>query len=88
AIFYSPNGTIGACGNAIQNTDFSVALNTADFADGANCGKETFVTFEGASITAIVEDVCTECAPGGIKLTSFVEELTGTTGTIEVTWHL
>ncbi|KAJ6464756.1 hypothetical protein C8R47DRAFT_1026051 [Mycena vitilis] len=86
AIFYSPNGTVGACGNAIQNTDFAVALNTADFANGASCGEKLTVSFQGASITTVVQDVCPECAtPGGIKLTSFVESLTGTTGPIEVT---
>ncbi|KAJ7082574.1 hypothetical protein C8R44DRAFT_894745 [Mycena epipterygia] len=88
AIFYSPNGAVGACGVAIQNSDFAIALNTVDFGAGANCGKETFVTFEGATITAIVVDICTECAPGGVKLTTGVEALTGTTGTIDVTWHI
>ncbi|KAJ7114511.1 hypothetical protein C8R44DRAFT_629958 [Mycena epipterygia] len=84
AIFYSPNGTVGACGVAIQNSDFAIALNTVDFGAGANCGKETF----GATITAIVVDICTECAPGGVKLTTGVEALTGTTGTIDVAWHI
>ncbi|KAJ7051736.1 hypothetical protein C8F01DRAFT_1066624 [Mycena amicta] len=89
AFFYSPNGAVGACGEAVQNSDFSVALNSADFANGANCGKETFVTFLGASITAIVVDVCTECAPGGIKLPSGIKEVAGIQqDNIEVTWHV
>ncbi|KAJ7033228.1 hypothetical protein C8F04DRAFT_1002987 [Mycena alexandri] len=88
AIFDSPNGAIGACGFAIQNADFAIALSPADFANGANCGKPAFVSNGGASITVTVADICKECTNGGVKLTSGVEVLTGQTGPIPVTWHI
>ncbi|KAJ7159744.1 hypothetical protein C8R46DRAFT_906604, partial [Mycena filopes] len=88
AIFASPNGAVGACGVAVQNADFAIALSPADFANGATCGKEAFVSNGGASITVLVTDVCTECTNGGVKLTSGVEVLTGQVGPIPVTWHL
>ncbi|KAJ7159749.1 hypothetical protein C8R46DRAFT_852310, partial [Mycena filopes] len=71
AIFTSPNGAVGACGVAVQNADFATALSPADFANGANCGKEAFVSsIRGASISVLVTDLCTECTSGGVKLTS------------------
>ncbi|KAJ7766199.1 hypothetical protein B0H16DRAFT_387929 [Mycena metata] len=88
AIFDSPNGAIGACGFAIQNADFAIALSPEDFADGANCGKPAFVSNGGAEITVTVADICNECTNGGVKLTSGVEVLTGQTGPIPVTWHI
>ncbi|KAJ6455915.1 hypothetical protein C8R47DRAFT_1228080 [Mycena vitilis] len=87
ALFYSPNGTVGACGNAIQNKDFAVALDSAAFKNGASCGEKIVVTavIGGASIEAVVQDVCPECKPGDIKLTSFIQELAGAKGPIQVT---
>ncbi|KAF8180948.1 hypothetical protein K438DRAFT_1976400 [Mycena galopus ATCC 62051] len=34
-----PGGNLGACGNPIQDSDFAVALNSADSAGGAHCGQ-------------------------------------------------
>ncbi len=39
ATYYNPNGGIGACGTPLQNSDYIVALSTAQYARGANCGK-------------------------------------------------
>ncbi|KAJ7642344.1 RlpA-like double-psi beta-barrel-protein domain-containing protein-containing protein, partial [Mycena polygramma] len=89
AIFYSPNGTVGACGNAIQNTDFAVALNTADFVNGASCGEKLTVSFNGKNVTASVQDSCTNCAAGDFKLSApAFEALTGSQSTksVKVVW--
>ncbi|KAJ7614959.1 Non-catalytic module family EXPN protein [Roridomyces roridus] len=88
ATFYDPAGALGACGNPIQNTDFAVALNTADFAGGALCGQNINVNFNGASITVNVQDLCPGCAPGGIDLTesAFAALADTSLGRIDVTW--
>ncbi len=39
ATLYNPGGNLGACGNPIQDSDFAVALNSADYANGAHCGQ-------------------------------------------------
>ncbi|KAF7343615.1 hypothetical protein MSAN_01982100 [Mycena sanguinolenta] len=39
ARFYFPDGGIGACGNALQNSDFIVALGPDTWDDGAHCGQ-------------------------------------------------
>ncbi|KAJ7760143.1 hypothetical protein DFH07DRAFT_740916 [Mycena maculata] len=89
ATFYSPNGAVGACGVAIQNSNFSVALNTADFKNGASCGEDIVVSANGKSITASVQDVCADCASGSIGLTSSAfEALTGSNSAkpVEIVW--
>ncbi|KAJ7813733.1 hypothetical protein B0H14DRAFT_2376547, partial [Mycena olivaceomarginata] len=39
ATFFIPGGAFGACGAPIQNSDFAVALPSANFAGGAHCGQ-------------------------------------------------
>ena len=46
ASFYEPNGLIGACGHAIQPSDFSVAVPIDQFANGAVCGRNIEITCE------------------------------------------
>ncbi|KAJ7916911.1 RlpA-like double-psi beta-barrel-protein domain-containing protein-containing protein [Mycena leptocephala] len=78
ATFYNPGGNLGACGNPIQDSDFAVALNSADYA-GVN----------GASITVNVQDLCPGCQAGGIDLTAgaFAALADPSVGVIEVTWN-
>ncbi|KAJ6489782.1 RlpA-like double-psi beta-barrel-protein domain-containing protein-containing protein [Mycena sanguinolenta] len=37
AIWYAPNGNVGACGAPIQNSDFAVALSSLHFENGEHC---------------------------------------------------
>ncbi|KAJ6533627.1 hypothetical protein B0H19DRAFT_964959, partial [Mycena capillaripes] len=64
-----PYSSLGAWGNPIQDSDFAVALNSADYAGGAQCGQNINVQFNGASITVNVQDLCPGCQAGGIDLT-------------------
>ncbi|KAJ7099818.1 RlpA-like double-psi beta-barrel-protein domain-containing protein-containing protein [Mycena epipterygia] len=88
ATFYLPNGGIGACGNPIQNSDFSVALSSANYDNGAHCGQDLTVTFQGKSITVKVADLCPGCASNGIDLTegAFASLADTGRGVIDVTW--
>ncbi|KAJ7887914.1 RlpA-like double-psi beta-barrel-protein domain-containing protein-containing protein [Mycena leptocephala] len=89
ATFYNPGGNLGACGNPIQDSDFAVALNSADYANGAHCGQNINVQFNGASITVNVQDLCPGCQAGGIDLTAgaFAALADPSVGVIEVTWN-
>ncbi|KAJ7176070.1 RlpA-like double-psi beta-barrel-protein domain-containing protein-containing protein, partial [Mycena crocata] len=89
ATFYDPNGGLGACGNPIQNSDFAVALNSADYANGAHCGQNINVDFNGASITVLVADLCPGCQAGGIDLTqgAFSALADPSVGVIQVNWN-
>ncbi|KAJ7128419.1 RlpA-like double-psi beta-barrel-protein domain-containing protein-containing protein [Mycena epipterygia] len=80
ATFYLPGGGTGACGNSIQNSDFSVALSSANYDNGAH--------FQGKSITVKVEDLCPGCASNGIDLTegAFESLANKDLGVIDVTW--
>ncbi|KAF7343589.1 hypothetical protein MSAN_01979400 [Mycena sanguinolenta] len=65
ASYYFPDGGIGACGNALQNSDFIVALGTDTWAGGAHCGQTIDVQYQGTSIQVTVQDLCEGCAARG-----------------------
>ncbi|KAF8197297.1 RlpA-like double-psi beta-barrel-protein domain-containing protein-containing protein, partial [Mycena galopus ATCC 62051] len=67
--FYLPDGGLGACGNPIQNSDFAVALSSANFAGGAHCGQNLNVNLNDTTITVTVADLCVGCEADGIDLT-------------------
>ncbi|EDR03593.1 expansin family protein [Laccaria bicolor S238N-H82] len=68
AISYTPSGIIGTCGVAIQNSDFSVALDNTQFVHGRFCGRKVKVFYGGKSAIVTVADKCPTCV-GGIGLT-------------------
>ncbi|KAF7343540.1 hypothetical protein MSAN_01974500 [Mycena sanguinolenta] len=65
ASYYFPDGGIGACGNALQNSDFIVALGTDTWDGGAHCGQTVDVQYQGTSIQVTVQDLCEGCASRG-----------------------
>ncbi|KAJ7864242.1 hypothetical protein B0H14DRAFT_2440751 [Mycena olivaceomarginata] len=70
ATYYYPNGGLGSCGWAIQNSDFAVALNPTDAAGGAHCGQTATVTYGSTTIHVVVADLCPGCQGAhGIDLT-------------------
>ncbi|KAK0207346.1 riboflavine-aldehyde-forming enzyme [Armillaria fumosa] len=88
ATWYAPNGGFGACGTPLQNSDHIVALSTAQYAGGANCGKVIRVSYEGRSVDVTVRDLCPGCGTNGIDLSSSAfQQLAGLdVGRIRVTW--
>ncbi|KAJ7199359.1 RlpA-like double-psi beta-barrel-protein domain-containing protein-containing protein [Mycena pura] len=89
ATFFIPGGATGACGGAIQNSDFAVALSSANYAGGAHCGQDVTVQFNGKSIVVRVADLCPGCASNGIDLTegAFAALADVNLGVIEVNWN-
>ncbi|KAJ7081214.1 Non-catalytic module family EXPN protein [Mycena belliarum] len=88
ATWYQPNGGEGACGRAIQNGDLALALTTANYAGGENCGRRVKVQYNGKSIDAVVMDECPGCQTNGLDLTEGTfQRLSGLdAGVIQVTW--
>ncbi|SJL17496.1 uncharacterized protein ARMOST_21048 [Armillaria ostoyae] len=101
ATWYSPNGGFGACGTPLQNSDYIVALSTAQYAGGANCGRvirvscrflpqvsSLFLLDEGRSVDVTIRDLCPGCGPNEIDLSSSAfQQLAGLdVGRIQVTW--
>lgn len=62
---------MGACGQFNVQSDFIVALNTAQFGDGypgPNCFKQIIMTYNGQTTTATIMDECPGCPYGGLDL--------------------
>lgn len=58
----------GLCGDFYNDWDFVVALDFDFFGDGEHCGQAITIYSEnyGTTSTAIVYDVCLDCAQGGL----------------------
>lgn len=63
ATFFFQNGVAGACGTVHQDSDFVVALPTAAYENGKNCGRkiEIIDPASGNKQTATVADECPTC---------------------------
>jgi len=88
AISYTPSGIIGTCGVAIQNSDFSVALDNTQFVHGKFCGRKVKVSYKGKSAVVTIADKCPTCV-GGIGLTPAAFEYFAplSSGWFEATWQ-
>ncbi|KAF8902709.1 riboflavine-aldehyde-forming enzyme [Mucidula mucida] len=88
ATYYYPNGGYGACGQPLQNSDHVVALASAQYSSGANCGRQIRVNYNGKSVTARVADLCAGCVSGDVDLTSSAFEVLAplSVGRMRVTW--
>ncbi|EDR03591.1 expansin family protein [Laccaria bicolor S238N-H82] len=88
ATSYTPSGIIGTCGVAIQNSDFSVALDKPQFGTGGLCGRKVKVSYGKKSAIVTVADKCPTCV-GGIGLTpaAFKYFAPLEKGTFEATWE-
>lgn len=65
---------LGSCGILHQNSEYTVALNSADMnAYGSSypspaCGKQIWITYGGKTVTASIQDTCPTCPQGGLDL--------------------
>ncbi|KAF9029467.1 barwin-like endoglucanase [Hymenopellis radicata] len=89
ATYYLPNGGYGACGQKLQNSDHVVALSSAQYNNGANCGRHIKVNYNGKSVTAKVADLCPGCASGSVDLAESAFKVLAPLdkGRIRVTWN-
>ncbi|KAJ7445870.1 RlpA-like double-psi beta-barrel-protein domain-containing protein-containing protein [Mycena latifolia] len=51
----------GACGWWNTDSEFVVALTHLEWDNGANCGREVHISWQGKSTTAKIVDECMEC---------------------------
>ncbi|KAJ7740313.1 hypothetical protein B0H16DRAFT_1324493, partial [Mycena metata] len=59
--WYHPNGGISACGSPLQNSDTLAALGEENWDEGAHCGHNINVQYQGRSIMVSVQDLCPGC---------------------------
>ncbi|KAJ7440158.1 RlpA-like double-psi beta-barrel-protein domain-containing protein-containing protein [Mycena latifolia] len=56
----------GACGWFNTDSEFVVALTALEWNNGANCGKEISISWQGKSTTAKIVDECMDCPENGL----------------------
>ncbi|EGN94486.1 hypothetical protein SERLA73DRAFT_62609 [Serpula lacrymans var. lacrymans S7.3] len=80
---------LGACGVTNKDTDFIVALSTAQYGSGSHCGGKVSVTYQGKTINVTVADKCLGCGADDIDLSpsAFSALASETLGRIPVTWN-
>merc|ERR1712232_1504584 len=63
ATYYYQNGNPGACGNYASDSDYVVALNSAEYDGGAHCGKTIWVQSNESKkiVEAKIADLCPSC---------------------------
>ncbi|KAI0202396.1 RlpA-like double-psi beta-barrel-protein domain-containing protein-containing protein [Astrocystis sublimbata] len=84
--FFNPG--LGACGETDNDGSPVVALNTADYANGAHCGQWITIQGNGKQTAARVEDLCPGCGSGGIDVSPaiFDDIADLDVGRIQVNW--
>jgi hypothetical protein len=90
--WFTQNGVAGACGTVHKDTDFVVALQTAKYANGANCGRKIQIInlANGKSATAVVADECPTCTNQecvDMSVSLFESLSTLSTGEIDIKWQ-
>ncbi|MFF5705247.1 RlpA-like double-psi beta-barrel domain-containing protein [Streptomyces sp. NPDC012794] len=93
ATYYRPAyGMEGACGEAVGDGDFAVALDPGTFGSvpaAAHCGRKVVVAYEGKSVTATVLDAAPGAGRYGLALTraAFAALAPVGQGSVHVTWY-
>ncbi|KAI0391588.1 RlpA-like double-psi beta-barrel-protein domain-containing protein-containing protein [Xylariaceae sp. FL0594] len=84
--WYNPG--LGACGEVDGDNDAVVALNSADYANGANCGRWITIQGNGHQTAARVVDLCPGCGSGGIDVAPaiFDDIASLDVGRVQVNW--
>ncbi|KAI0036277.1 RlpA-like double-psi beta-barrel-protein domain-containing protein-containing protein, partial [Vararia minispora EC-137] len=81
--------TVGttACGGRYANSDFAVALNSAQYSP-SQCGRQINLSYGGKTARATIVDNCPGCPYGGLDLTEGLFEYFAPlpTGVIYGTW--
>ncbi|KAF8970646.1 RlpA-like double-psi beta-barrel-protein domain-containing protein-containing protein [Flammula alnicola] len=80
---------LGNCGAYSKDTDFIVALSTAEYNGGAHCYQHIKVSYQGKTIDATVVDSCPGCSQYSIDLSPSAFEALAPldAGRIQVDWH-
>lgn len=89
--YFLQGGNAGACGTVHQDSDFVIALQTAEYSNGAHCGKKVKILNKAnqKTATATVADECPTCvSKDSIDMSQgLFESLAAlSTGMIDVEW--
>ncbi|KAL7411013.1 RlpA-like double-psi beta-barrel-protein domain-containing protein-containing protein [Mrakia frigida] len=74
--YYDTSVGLGSCGVLHQNSEYTVALNSADMASYGSsypspaCGKSIWVTYGGKTVSATIQDTCPSCGSGELDLSA------------------
>ncbi|KAF8154296.1 riboflavine-aldehyde-forming enzyme [Crassisporium funariophilum] len=87
ATYFEPG--LGACGKTNNANDLIVALSTAKYGNGSNCGRNIIVRYNGKSVQAKVVDKCPGCKPDDVDLspTAFSRLANKSVGRMKVNWN-
>jgi hypothetical protein len=69
--YYNTGVGLGACGNFHPDSDWTVALNSAQFGNSypsSECGKVITISYGGKTAQATIQDACPSCPYGGLDL--------------------
>ncbi|KAJ7277111.1 RlpA-like double-psi beta-barrel-protein domain-containing protein-containing protein, partial [Mycena rebaudengoi] len=64
--FSNYNAGLGACGSYNSDSEFVVAMSVQQWNNGANCGKEITITYNGKRTNAKIVDECMICPYDGL----------------------
>jgi expansin (peptidoglycan-binding protein) len=64
------NDGLGACGWTSKDSDFVVALNSAQYGSGQYCGRRIEIHANGKSAIAEIVDECPGCSADGLDLSN------------------
>ncbi|GAA5922340.1 hypothetical protein JCM1841_003075 [Sporobolomyces salmonicolor] len=88
--WYTQNGVSGSCGQVHKDSDLIVAMNSAQVAGGAHCGRYVTVTnlANSKTVRALVADECPGCSYGSLDLSVGAFQKIGalSTGVLSVSW--
>lgn len=89
ATFYATG--LGACGDYNSDSDYIVALNSAQYGGvypGPECGKQIQISANGKTATATIKDECPTCNYGDLDLSPSLFNVFATPdqGTFQMTW--
>ncbi|CED85489.1 RlpA-like double-psi beta-barrel domain [Phaffia rhodozyma] len=72
--YYDTSVGLGSCGLLHANSEYTVALNTADWSSYGSgypnpvCGSEIWITYGSKTVTATIQDMCPGCPSNGLDL--------------------
>jgi expansin (peptidoglycan-binding protein) len=89
ATFYATG--LGACGDVNVDSDYIVALNSAQYGSGypgPECGKQIQISANGKTATATIKDECPTCNYGDLDMSPslFNHFSTPDAGVFQMTW--
>jgi expansin (peptidoglycan-binding protein) len=87
--YFYQYGRPGACGTVHQDTDFIVAMDTAQYS-ASICGKTVEISYQGNTVQAKVADECPTCVNGNsidMSLATFKVLADVSVGDLVIKWR-